>query len=208
MAQLVSINIAAVVVTGSWTGSEGRTGIDKRPVEHAVRLADDHVEGDTVVDRKHHGGQHKAVYAYAQEDAAWWEQQLSRTINPGAFGENLTTAGIDLNALAIGTRLQIGGAVLEVSEPRIPCRVFAGFWDLPHLVKDFTTAARPGTYLRIIEPGEVAAGDAIEVLSTPEHGITVAMAFKAKSNDLPRTELVPALANFSEDWQDWITKAL
>ena len=207
MPNLVSVNIAAVAVTGAWTGSEGRSGIDKRPVEHPVRLADNHVAGDTVVDRKHHGGPHKAVYAYAQEDAQWWEQQLDRSIAPGAFGENLTTLGINLNALTIGTKLRVGDAILEVSEPRIPCRVFAGFWDLPHLVKDFTAAGRPGTYLRIIEPGDVSAGGTIDIIESPDHHVTIAMAFKAKSNDLARTELLPALAHFSDDWQNWITKA-
>ena len=207
MPNLVAVNIAAVAVTGAWTGSEGRSGIDKRPVDRPVRLADNQVAGDTVVDRKHHGGPHKAVYAYAQEDAQWWEQQLDRSIAPGAFGENLTTLGIELNALTIGTKLRVGDAILEVSEPRIPCRVFAGFWDLPHLVKDFTAAGRPGTYLRIIEPGDVSAGDTIDIIESPDHHVTIAMAFKAKSNDLARTELLPALAHFSDDWQNWITKA-
>jgi MOSC domain-containing protein YiiM len=207
MPTLLSVNVAATAVRGAWTGSEGRSGIDKRSVTHRVNLLDNHVEGDTVVDRKHHGGTHKAVYAYAREDAEYWESQVGRPLAPGAFGENLTTSGIDLNQLAIGTQLRIGTVLLEVSEPRIPCRVFAGFWDRPQLIKEFTDAGRPGTYLRIIEPGQVGSGDSIEIVSVPEHGVTVAMAYAAKSNVLHRSELKPALSHFSEDWQNWILKA-
>lgn len=207
MAKLLSVNLSTSPTFGPWTGSEGSTGIDKRPVAHRVRLFDNHVDGDTIVDRKHHGGPHKAVYAYAREDAVWWEAEIGRALAGGAFGENLTTSGIDINEALIGERWSVGSALLEISEPRIPCRVFAGFWDRPQLVKEFTAAARPGTYLRIIEEGQVGAGDGIDVVHRPAHGVTVALAFAAKTAAGPsRSELVPALADFAPKWQDWITR--
>lgn len=205
MATLLSVNIATAPTFGSWTGSEGSTGIDKRPAAQRVRLFDDHVEGDTVVDRKHHGGEHKAVYAYAREDAEWWEQEIGRELAPGSFGENLTTQGFDLNAAVIGERWRIGTAVLEVSEPRIPCRVFAGFWDRPDLIKEFSSAGRSGTYLRIVEDGDVGAGDTITVIHRPPHGVTLGAAFSARvGNGASRADLVPGLADFAPKWQQWI----
>lgn len=207
MATLLSVNIAASPTFGSWTGSEGSTGIDKQPVATRVRLFDHHVDGDTVVDRKHHGGEFKAVYAYAREDADWWEGEIGRALNGGAFGENLTTFGLDVTGALIGEQWHIGSALLQVTEPRIPCRVFAGFWDRPHLVKEFTAAGRPGAYLRIVEEGEVRAGDGIEVVHRPTHGVTLGLAFAAKTAAGPtRAELLPALADFGPKWQEWIIK--
>lgn len=125
--RVLSVNVAAIIHEGAWTGSEGRTGIDKRSVAGAVKFQNNGVAGDVVVDRKHHGGYDKAVYAYAIEDTRWWEDEIGRELSNGAFGENLTTEGLDVNGAVIGERWQIGSAILEVSEPRIPCRVFAGF---------------------------------------------------------------------------------
>lgn len=205
MPHLLSVNIATVVSYGGWTGDMGSTGIDKRAVTHRVRLFDEHVDGDHVVDRKHHGGPYKAVYSYAREDAEWWEEEVGRDLPAGSFGENLTTSGVSLNELVIGERLRVGSTVLQVSEPRIPCRVFAGFWDRPGLIKEFTAAGRSGTYLRIIEEGDVGAGDELEVVSRPEHDVTVAMAFAARTGGgVAREQLRPAFDDFAPKWQAWI----
>ena len=80
MAKVLSVNIAAVVHEGAWTGSEGRTGIDKRPTDASIRFENDGVAGDVVVDRKHHGGYDKAVYVYAKEDSNWWEERIGREV--------------------------------------------------------------------------------------------------------------------------------
>lgn len=205
MPQLHAVNIATSPRLGAWTGSVGATGIDKRPVAGPVRLFDDHVDGDLVLDRKHHGGEHKAVYAYALEDAAWWSAAIERPLAPGAFGENLTTVGIDINETLIGERWRVGSVVLEVSEPRIPCRVFAGFWDRPDLIKEFNAAGRSGTYLRIVTEGIVTEGDDIRVFHRPDHGVTLGMAFSARvGNGTPREDLTAALEYFSPKWQQWI----
>jgi MOSC domain-containing protein YiiM len=74
----------------------------------------------------------------------------------------------------VGTRWQVGGALVEVTAPRIPCRTFAGFWDVPDLVKRFLDAGRPGAYLRVLESGRVAAGASVEVVAVPDHDVTVA----------------------------------
>ena len=206
MAKVLSINVTSIVHEGAWTGSEGRTGIDKRPVDRAIRFENDGVAGDVVVDRKHHGGYDKAVYAYAREDADWWEQEIGKSIANGAFGENLTTQGIDVNAALIGERWQIGSVVLEVSEPRIPCRVFAGFWDRPTLIKDFTEVKRSGAYMRIIQEGEMAPGAQINVISRPEHGITIRDIFEAKAGERGKIAKLKEVTALSNQYKEWLHK--
>lgn len=205
-AKVLTVNVAAVVHEGAWTGSEGKTGIDKRPVNGAIRFTDNGLAGDVVVDKKHHGGFDKAVYAYASEDAKWWERQIGVEINNGAFGENLTTEGIDVNGALIGERWRIGNVLLEVSEPRIPCRVFAGFWDRPTLIKDFTAALRPGSYLRIIEEGEIKAGDLIHVEFKPQHEVTIRDLFAAKSGERGKITQLKEVTQLSESYKDWLAK--
>jgi MOSC domain-containing protein YiiM len=206
MAKVLTVNTTAIVHEGAWTGSEGRTGIDKRPVEGKVKLINNSVAGDTVVDTKHHGGYDKAVYAYAREDADWWESEIGRPISNGAFGENLTTQGIDVNEAVIGERWQIGSAILEVSEPRIPCRVFAGFWDRPTLIKDFTNARRSGAYLRIIQEGEISANDELIVLSKPEHGVTIRDIFSAKAGERGKISQLKEVNQLSDEYKEWLKK--
>ena len=206
MAKVLSVNVAAIIHEGEWTGSEGRTGIDKRPIEGAVRFANNSVAGDSVIDKKVHGGYDKAVYAYAREDADWWEREISRKITNGSFGENLTTSGIDVNSSLIGERWQIGTTILEVSEPRIPCRVFAGFWDRPTLIKDFTNAKRPGAYLRIIEEGVISAGEELIVSFKPAHGITIRDIFEAKSGERSKISQIKDVEQLSDDYKEWLAK--
>jgi len=206
MAKVLSVNVTAIVHEGAWTGSEGRTGIDKRPTESAVRFENDGVAGDVVVDRKHHGGYDKAVYAYSREDSDWWEKEIGRPISNGAFGENLTTQGIDVNQAVIGERWQVGSVILEVSEPRIPCRVFAGFWDRPTLIKDFTAALKSGAYLRIIKEGEISANDEIKVISRPEHGVTITDVFAAKSGERGKIAQLKQAEQLSDSYKEWLAK--
>lgn len=206
MAKVLSVNVAAVVHEGAWTGSEGRTGIDKRPATSKVKFENDGVEGDVVVDRKHHGGYDKAVYAYAREDADWWESEIGRALSNGSFGENLTTTGIDVNAALIGERWQIGSVILEVSEPRIPCRVFAGFWDRPTLIKDFTDARKSGAYLRIIQEGEISADDEISVIKKPEHGVSIRDIFDAKAGERAKINQLKTVPELSDKYKEWLSK--
>jgi MOSC domain-containing protein YiiM len=123
---------------------------------------------------------------------------LGRTLANGAFGENLTTAGLDVSGALIGERWRIGSpagpsVLLEVTCGRIPCRTFQGHMGEPGWVKRFTRKGAPGAYLRVIEPGEIRGGDPVEIVHRPDHGVTVALEFRAGTTDrslLPR--LLPA----------------
>ena len=204
--KLLSINVTAIVHEGEWTGSKGRTGIDKRPVSGPVSLANEGVQGDVIIDRKVHGGYHAAVYAYAREDSDWWEKEIGQEIGNGKFGENITTSGMDVTHAVIGERWEIGSTILEVSQPRIPCRVFAGFWERPTLIKDFTNAARPGTYLRIIQEGRITAGDVISLISRPSHGITIQDIFNAKSGERSKISEIAKVQQLSDEYKEWAMK--
>ena len=205
--KVVSVNVTSVVHEGQWTGSEGRTGIDKRGVLGRVAFAHEQVANDVIIDRNAHGGYDQAVYAYAREDADWWEREIGISIDNGRFGENLTTQGIDVNAALIGERWQIGSVILEVSQPRIPCRVFAGFWQRPTLIKEFMAAGRPGAYLRIIQEGEIGAGDSIEVIHIPKHAITIADLYAAKNGERSKIQEISMVSELSIKYQEW-AKAL
>lgn len=131
------------------------------------------VDGDGQADHRVHGGVDKAVYAYAVEDYAWWSEQLGRTVEPATFGENLTTEGVDLNELTIGTRLRVGSVVLETAGPRMPCFKLGMRMGDAAFVDEFEQAARFGAYFRIVQEGEVGAGDEINVEPHPDRGPTV-----------------------------------
>ncbi|TFV47843.1 MOSC domain-containing protein [Blastococcus sp. TF02A-35] len=171
-----------------------RTGIDKRLVEGRVAVGEHGLDGDVQVNRKYHGGDGQQVYAYAQEDADWWAAELGRELPPGRFGENLRTTGVDLTHAVLGERWRVGTALLEVTAPRIPCANFARFWDVPQLVKRFTAHGAPGAYLRVLETGELGAGDLVELVHRPDHGVTVDLVFRAWTTQKYRAaELAPAL---------------
>ncbi|MEU5435259.1 MOSC domain-containing protein [Streptomyces sp. NPDC020719] len=197
--KLLSVNLGRATVVDYTDAEGGVTGIGKRPVDGPVRIfrpgskgvGASGVAGDDVCDRRHHGGDHQAVYAYAREDLDTWGRELGRELPGGIFGENLTTYGMDLSDARIGERWRVGpDVVLEVSCSRIPCRTFAGAMGEQGWVKRFTQAAVPGAYLRVIEEGEVRAGDAIEVIHRPEHEVSMAFWFRAFTTErelLPRT---------------------
>ncbi|CAB4589953.1 unannotated protein [freshwater metagenome] len=205
--KVVSVNVTSVVHEGQWTGSEGKTGIDKRGVLGRVAFAHEQVANDVIIDRNAHGGYDQAVYAYAREDADWWEREIGIEIDNGRFGENLTTQGIDVNTALIGEQWQIGSVILEVSQPRIPCRVFAGFWQRPTLIKEFMAAGRPGAYLRIIQEGEIGVGDSIEVIHLPKHAITIADLYAAKNGERSKIQEISMVSELSTKYQEW-AKAL
>jgi len=160
------------------SGAVGVTAIDKRPVDGPVHVRPLGLHGDVQANRKHHGGEDQAVYAYADEDAAFFAEMLDRPVEPGLFGENLRTSGIAVSEAVVGERWRFGsGLVLEVTLPRTPCATFARRMRIDKWVRRFAEANRTGAYLRILHSGAVRAGDTIERFDVPEHGVTVAEVF-------------------------------
>ncbi|MGH3354557.1 MAG: MOSC domain-containing protein [Nocardioidaceae bacterium] len=188
-AHVVSVNVGRIV-EAAWAGRLRRTAIDKCRVAARVTIGETGLEGDEQADIPDHGGRDKAVYAFAREDLDRWERVLGRSLHNGQFGENLTTRELDVNQALIGEHWRIGEALLEVCSVRIPCRVFASWLRENGWVRRFTEDARPGPYLRVLEPGGVAAGDPVEVVHRPAHDLTVTTAFQALTT---RPELLPLL---------------
>jgi MOSC domain-containing protein YiiM len=133
------------------------------------------LDGDEQADRSVHGGPDKAVYAYALEEIRDWERELDRKLGPAAFGENLTTEGIDVSGALVGERWRVGTTLLEVVQPRLPCFKLGLRMGDPGFVGRFGRASRPGAYLRVVEEGELGAGDEVhvDVAARPEHAVTV-----------------------------------
>ncbi len=173
---LTAVAVVHQVLRKSWE-EPFSTAIDKRAVEGRVPLQRLGLAGDVQCDRKHHGGPDAAVYAYADEDAAWWAGELGREITPGLFGENLRTGGIDVTGAEVGEHWQVGpvgeGVLLEVTAPRTPCRTFQERMAEPRWVKRFAKRNAPGAYLRVLVPGSVAAGDEVRVVHRPGHGVRI-----------------------------------
>lgn len=205
MARLLSVNVAQPRQIAMRRGRPMLSAIGKLPVEGRVRVAGVSVEGDAQADRRVHGGPDKAVYAYASEDTIWWAGELARDLVPGAFGENLTTEGVDVSGAVIGERWRIGEEVLlEVAQPRLPCSKLGIAFGDGKMVRWFAAAARPGAYLRILAEGEIGADDPIEVLDRPAHGVTVATVFRAILGDDALIGEAARATQLPEDLADWM----
>jgi MOSC domain-containing protein YiiM len=179
------------------------TAIWKSPVEEPVAVRGVNLEGDDQADRTVHGGPDKAVYAYASEDYAFWEQQLGQPVPGGTFGENITTAGLDLRDALVGERWRVGSVVLEVSQPRMPCFKLGIRMGSPAFPRRFSLARRPGTYLRIVEEGELVKGDRIEVVDRPGHGIRIIDVFDVYYGDHARAGMLLGASQLPESWRRW-----
>jgi MOSC domain-containing protein YiiM len=174
---LLSINIGAVRTIGNANVS-GQTGIYKLPVADLVQVAADGLAHDTIVDTRNHGGPDQAVYVYGGADYAWWATELGRDLAPGTFGENLTISDLESTGLAIGDRLHIGGVILEVTAPRIPCWKLAQRMGDPGFVKRFRAAERPGFYCRVVRTGDLWAGEPVTLAPYAGERVTVAEIFR------------------------------
>ncbi len=189
-ARIRSVNVG---VPRDGIGSKGRTtAIDKRPTPR-IEVRDpgpktgglgSGVVGDEVCARKHHGGSRQAVYAVAREELDHWGRELGRDLTDGTFGENLTTEGLDVDGALVGERWRLGDVVLEVAGPRVPCANFAAWMGEKGWVRRFVAHGRPGAYLAVVEPGPVEPGQSVEVVSRPDHDVTVAIVLQAWFGDV------------------------
>lgn len=152
----------------------GVTAIDKRAVAGPVKATKVGLYADVQADRVHHGGADQAIYAYSEAEAQRWAQELGREIPGGYFGENLRVSSLETTDAIVGERWRIGkDVVVEVTLPRTPCSTFARHMEEEGWVSRFTERGDVGCYLRVVRVGKIRAGDAIEVVSRPAHGVSV-----------------------------------
>jgi MOSC domain-containing protein YiiM len=185
-----------------------RTGIDKRPAAGPVRVSRDGLDGDVSVDRVNHGGDDQAVYAYAREDLDWWAAQLGYELRDGMFGENITTAGLDITGSVIGETWQLGEVVVQVTAPRMPCVTFQAWMGQERWVRRFARAQRPGAYLRVLREGVVQAGDPARMLSRPALPVTLPEAMRAYYGDADIMRRVLEVEGHSTRWDEFAVKVL
>ena len=197
--RIVAVNVGGIRHV-EWQGRLVATGIWKSPVDGRIALRGVNFAGDDQADRTVHGGADKAVYAYAREDYDYW-RGAGMEVESAMFGENLTTEGIDLSASLVGERWAVGSTVLEVAQPRLPCYKLGIRVGDATFLKRFLAAQRTGAYLRVVEEGEIGAGDEIAVVSRPAHGITIRDMVQALSDSSRAESLrtVPGLPGF---WQE------
>nr|WP_314626465.1 MOSC domain-containing protein [uncultured Noviherbaspirillum sp.] len=174
--EIISVNVArvgALFTPAAPGGYQVATAIHKQPVPGPVAVGSLGLEGDAQADRRLHGGPGKAVYAYALEHYAFWQAQRrlagkgDAPLAHGALGENLTVQGLLEDACWIGDRLAIGTALLEVSEVRTPCFKLNVKMGLSHAARLMDQSGYTGFYLRVLQPGTIAAGDTATVLPGP-----------------------------------------
>jgi ferredoxin-NADP reductase/MOSC domain-containing protein YiiM/ferredoxin len=204
-ARLLSVNVGGPREV-AWEGRTVRTAIWKEPVTGPRMVRRINVDGDDQADRLAHGGEHRAVFVYQIESYRYWEHELGRDdFTYGQFGENFTVEGLADDEVCIGDRYRIGGALFEVTQPRVTCYRVGIRMDEPAMPSLLVAHHRPGFYLRVLEEGPVQAGDAIAKVADGPERLTVAQVdallyLPNKSRALLERALrVPAL---SEGWQD------
>ena len=171
--KLLSVNVSQPKEV-SYNGERIKTGIFKEPVSGRTMMRRLNLDGDGQGDPTVHGGIHKAVYVYPIEHYDYWKQELGRDdLTYGKFGENLTVEGMLEDTVHIGDVFRIGEALVEVSQPRVPCFKLGIKMRDPQIVKPFLQSERVGFYVRVLEEGKVGAGDAIERTKVGEGQMTV-----------------------------------
>ena len=204
---VLSVNVGGVREF-EYRGGQAFSAIWKSAVSGRVAVRGVNLAGDEQADRNVHGGPDKAVYAYGIEDTRWWEEQIGRSLEHGEFGENLSTKGIDVTDAIVGERWEIGSALFEVSEPRVPCWRFAVRMDDKLFPRRFTEAGRPGAYLRILREGDVGEGDDVRVVDRPDHDLTIGDVFRIFTHDRADAGRLLGVPSMSSSWQRWAEQLL
>lgn len=181
------------------------TGIFKEPVARRLMARRLGLEGDKQVDLRYHGGEHKAIYAYPHEHYATWARELGRDdFGFGQFGENLTTEGLLETSVHLGDRFRVGEALLEITQPRVPCFKLGIKMGDPEFVKTFLKSMRSGFYLRVLEEGEIGAGDAIERTELGPERITIHDLYHLRFKDALNKEMIQralSVEALSKEWR-------
>ncbi|HEU4964300.1 MAG TPA: MOSC domain-containing protein [Bacilli bacterium] len=208
--EVVAINVG-LPQTRVYDGEEIYTSIYKDPIDAPVYLSNVNFAGDGQGDLVHHGGLEKAVNVYCQEHYAYWEQELGQDIGLAAFGENLTVRGLPEEDVYIGDTFQLGEAVVQVCQPRIPCDKLNKKHGVPDLVARVRQTGYSGYYLRVLQEGTVAPGDTLVPLERDPHGVTVMYANNVFYHDTENVEAlhrILAVEALAEVWQGIVKRRL
>jgi len=208
--KLISVNIGEKQTQQKGDELE-TTGIYKLPIQESVEIKSLGIEKDFICDQKNHGGADQAIYIYGQPDYDWWSNELKRELVPGTFGENLTISELESAALNIGDRLYVGGVILEVTAPRIPCSTLAARMGDAMFVKIYRRAERPGLYCRVIREGVVRTGDKVTVKKYVNESLSIGRAFHDYYEKLDETAIrfyldLPIAVRWRKELEDDLAK--
>ena len=203
--KIISTNIGKAT-TFLWNGREEQTGIFKYPTDEPLFLSKMDVLKDTVIDREHHAGINKACYLFPSDHYPYWKGMYPElNWDWGMFGENLTVEGLDESIMRIGDIYKIGNAIVQVSQPREPCYKLGVRFGNAKILKEFIDYGSSGTYVRILEEGEVKNGDELILQEKSENTLTVKECFQiilAKQKDpvlLQKAINTPSLPEYKRD---------
>ena len=211
--ELASINLSTIK-TIEHNGKQVSTGIFKQPTTGSVYVGKYNLEGDKQADLKNHGGRNKAVYGFSQDHYSYWASVLNNPhLKPGAFGENLTIAGLDESQIHIGDQFRLGECLLEVSQPRMPCfklGIALNNSDIPRL---FTEQGETGVYFRVIEEGPIKTGNQLELVISGPEKIAVKSLFRAYFDNSYRQAVevlktAVELRQLAEEWREILPKRI
>ncbi|MBD2527251.1 MOSC domain-containing protein [Nostoc sp. FACHB-133] len=209
--KLISVNVGLPREV-TWKGKPVRTGIFKEPVNARVMVRELNLDGDRQADLTVHGGVDKAVYVYPFEHYDYWRDELPDTeLTPGIFGENFTVTGFKEEEINIGDRFKIGSAELMVTQPRLPCYKLGIRFGRADMVKRFLASRRTGFYFRVLQEGEVVAGDTLELMSRDTNNITVADITQLYVRERNNPELLHRAAQLEalpESWRDYFQEQI
>lgn len=177
--KVISTNISKIK-TISYNNKKVETGIFKSPTSNEVTISTMNIVGDEQADLINHGGEHKAVYAFSFDHYEYWKKELqNKTLTSGMFGENFTITNLSEENINIGDQLRIGTALLEVSQPRVPCFKLGIALDNKSILKLFIQNYCTGIYFRVLEPGVTKTGDVVTIEKKTTHNISVKRLFQA-----------------------------
>jgi len=209
--RLISLNVARPRLT-VYKGETINTGIFKKPVSGRLALRKLNLEGDRQADLSAHGGPYKAVYGYPSEHYEYWRRELPGIVLPwGMFGENFTSEGLSEDELRVGDRFRVGSTIVMVRQPRIPCYKLAAKFERDDMLQRFTLSGRSGFYFSVEQESEVGEGDALELISRDDDGITIAeinRLFVREKYNRGLLQKAIATAALPESWREYFLPRL
>jgi len=208
--EIVSLNIGKPIDV-SFPSKAIATGIFKTPVDEPLFLSSLNFTGDGQADLVHHGGKDKAVCVYPFEHYPYWENELGRTLDPGAFGENLTIRGLVETDICIGDIFKLGDALVQISQPRQPCYKLSLRYDSPDMPLKVQDTGYTGFYFRVLEEGMVSKSSRLTKISSHPKAITVAYANQLmhhRKDDLEGMKRILEVEELSESWRSTFLKRL
>jgi MOSC domain-containing protein YiiM len=211
MPKILSVNVSLPKEI-DFEGQKVRTGIFKEPVEGRVMLRTLNLDGDKQADLTVHGGPDKALYAYPIEHYEYWRRMLTNIeMSNGMFGENLTVDGLKESEVSIGDVFQIGSSKVIATQPRMPCYKLGVKFGRMDILKMFLASGRSGIYFKVLEEGEVGAGDTIEQIRKDPNGITISDVVRLYASDkenIKMMQLAVKVEPFPDGWKHYFLEKI